>query len=94
MNNTISGGSNYVEISITEQSNTLKIQWGLFTKTGENWQAVTLPIPFTTTNYSVSFTLDSIGWTEGVVFQTRNYQTENFEILANAGTCHWMAIGY
>lgn len=94
MNNFISGGNNYVEFNVAGQTNTFKVQWGNFNKTGNQWQAVTLPIPFSTINYSVTFTLDNTGWTEGVIFQTRNYETESFEILANPGICHWIAIGY
>lgn len=73
--------------------NGLIIQWGYSNQSGHT-TTVTLPTPFTSTNYAVTISRYAKEWAEGVMMQTNNYKTTSFDFTANDPGVHWIAIGY
>ena len=71
----------------------LIIQWGYSNQYGSS-KTVTLPTPFTSTNYAVTISRYAAEWTEGVIMQTNNYTQTSFNFTANDPGVHWIAIGY
>lgn len=75
--------------------NGLIIQWGKFTASGNSQQdTITFPKSFTTTNASVTITRDANDWSTGVPMQVQSISKTNFKSRVDAGTVHWLAIGY
>ena len=73
--------------------NGIIIQWGYSNQYGTS-KTVTLPTPFTSTNYAVTTSRYASEWAEGVIMQTNNYKTTSFDFAANDPGVHWIAVGY
>lgn len=90
MNNTIYGDSNYVEIVVAGQSNTLKIQWGMV-NTGT---AVTFDIPFSDTNYVVVGINSSSATQNSIYLSNKNTESMTISKSGDANQVNWLTIGY
>lgn len=83
--NTSTVSDNYAKLG------NLIIQWGIIEEAIQIG-TVTLPIPFSNTDYAAIVTAYNDNYSSG---GTRNYTTTSFEyILGNNRPCVWIAIGY